>query len=142
MENEERRNDRMNSISKSRLWTARIMSGLVILFMLFDSIFKFIQPAPVVEGTLQLGYAQHHLAVIGTLGLISTILYAIPRTAFLGAVLLTGYFGGAIATHIRMDAPLFSHVLFPVYLAVLAWGAIWLRNERARKLIPLQNRED
>lgn len=84
----------MNSISKSRLWTARIMSGLVILFMLFDSIFKFIQPAPVVEGTLQLGYAQHHLAVIGTLGLISTILYAIPRTAFLGAVLLTGYFGG------------------------------------------------
>ncbi|CAM5795299.1 MULTISPECIES: DoxX family protein [Brevibacillus] len=132
----------MNSISKSRLWTARIMSGLVILFMLFDSIFKFIQPAPVVEGTLQLGYAQHHLAVIGTLGLISTILYAIPRTAFLGAVLLTGYFGGAIATHIRMDAPLFSHVLFPVYLAVLAWGAIWLRNERARKLIPLQNRED
>ncbi|WP_037193872.1 DoxX family protein, partial [Rhodococcus rhodochrous] len=123
-------------------WTARIMSGLVILFMLFDSIFKFIQPAPVVEGTLQLGYAQHHLAVIGTLGLISTILYAIPRTAFLGAVLLTGYFGGAIATHIRMDAPLFSHVLFPVYLAVLAWGAIWLRNERARKLIPLQNRED
>lgn len=111
----------MNSISKSRLWTARIMSGLVILFMLFDSIFKFIQPAPVVEGTLQLGYAQHHLAVIGTLGLISTILYAIPRTAFLGAVLLTGYFGGAIATHIRMDAPLFSHVLFPVYLAVLAW---------------------
>ncbi|MBE5396994.1 DoxX family protein [Brevibacillus borstelensis] len=132
----------MNSISKSRLWTARIMSGLVILFMLFDSIFKFIQPAPVVEGTLQLGYAQHHLAVIGTLGLISTILYAIPRTAFLGAVLLTGYFGGAIATHIRMDAPLFSHVLFPVYLAVLAWGAIWLRNERARKLIPLQNREN
>ncbi|WP_338462001.1 DoxX family protein [Brevibacillus borstelensis] len=132
----------MNSISKSRLWTARIMSGLVILFMLFDSIFKFIQPAPVVEGTLQLGYAQHHLAVIGTLGLISTILYAIPRTAFLGAVLLTGYFGGAIATHIRMDAPLFSHVLFPVYLAVLAWGAICLRNERARKLIPLQNRED
>ncbi|MCM3621718.1 DoxX family protein [Brevibacillus borstelensis] len=132
----------MNSISKSRLWTARIMSGLVILFMLFDSIFKFIQPAPVVEGTLQLGYAQHHLAVIGTLGLISTILYAIPRTAFLGAVLLTGYFGGAIATHIRMDAPLFSHVLCPVYLAVLAWGAIWLRNERARKLIPLQNRED
>lgn len=132
----------MNNIPKSRLWTARIMSGLVILFMLFDSIFKFIQPAPVVEGTLQLGYAQHHLAVIGTLGLISTILYAIPRTAFLGAVLLTGYFGGAIATHIRMDAPLFSHVLFPVYLAVLAWGAIWLRNERARKLIPLQNRED
>lgn len=132
----------MNNIPKSRLWTARIMSGLVILFMLFDSIFKFIQPAPVVEGTLQLGYAQHHLAVIGTLGLISTILYAIPRTAFLGAVLLTGYLGGAIATHIRMDAPLFSHVLFPVYLAVLAWGAIWLRNERARKLIPLQNRED
>ncbi len=98
-------------ISKSRLWTARIMSGLVFLFMLFDSIFKMIKPAPVVEGTLELGYSEHHIIVIGTLGLLSVILYAIPRTTVLGAVLLTGYFGGAIATHIREDNPLFTHTL-------------------------------
>jgi hypothetical protein len=130
------------SISKSRLWTARIMSGLVILFMLFDSIVKIIKPAPVVEGTLELGYSEHHIIVIGTLGLLSTILYAIPRTTVLGAILLTGYFGGAIATHVRLDNPLFTHTLFPVYIAVLTWGGIWLKDEKVRKLIPLQKRED
>lgn len=130
------------TISKGRLWTARIMSGLVGLFMLFDSIFKFIQPAPVVEGTLELGYAQHHIAIIGLLGLLSAILYLIPRTTFLGAVLLTGYYGGVIATHIRMDAPLFSHTLFPVYLAVLMWGGIWLRYEKVRSLVPISKREE
>lgn len=129
------------TISKGRLWTARIMSGLVILFMLFDSIMKFVQPAPVVEGTLQLGYSEHHIAVIGVLGLISTLLYLFPRTTFLGAVLLTGYFGGVIATHIRMDAPLFTHTLFPVYLAVLMWGGIWLRHEKVRNLVPFAKNE-
>ncbi|MGE5703727.1 MAG: DoxX family protein [Clostridia bacterium] len=114
------------------------MSWLVILFMLFDSISKLFKPAAVVEGTLTLGYAEHHLVVIGTLGLLSTILYAIPRTAVLGAVLLTSYFGGAIATQIRIDAPLFTHILFAVYLAVLMWGGLWLRNERVRKMMPLQ----
>lgn len=125
-------------ISKSRLWTARIMSGIVILFMLFDSIFKFIKPAEVIEGTLELGYGEHHLVVMGTLGLLSIILYAIPRTSILGAIFLTAYFGGAIATHVRLDNPLFSHILFPVYLGVLAWGGIWLRNENLQKLIPFQ----
>lgn len=124
------------NISKGRLWTARIMSWIIILFMLFDSIFKFIKPAPVVEGTVILGFAEHHLTLIGTLGLISTILYAIPRTSFLGALLLTGYFGGVIATHVRLDAPLFTHILFPVYLAVLAWGGLWLRDEKVRRLMP------
>lgn len=127
-----------NATSKGRLWVGRIMSWLVILFMLFDSISKLFKPAAVVEGTLTLGYAEHHLVVIGTLGLLSTILYAIPRTAVLGAVLLTSYFGGAIATQIRIDAPLFTHILFAVYLAVLMWGGLWLRNERVRKMMPLQ----
>jgi hypothetical protein len=131
-----------NKTSKSRLWTARIMSGLVILFMLFDSISKFIKPVPVVEGTLQLGYSAHHITVIATLGLLCTILYAIPRTTFLGAVLLTGFFGGVVATHIRVDNPLFTHTLFPVYLAVLTWGGLWLRDEKVRKLIPILNKED
>jgi hypothetical protein len=121
--------------SKAKIWTSRIMSGLVILFMLADSIFKFIQPAEVVQGTLDFGYATHHIAIIGMLGLLSILLYAIPRTAILGAILLTGYFGGAIATHLRLDNPLFSHILFPVYLAVLAWGGLWLRDERLRRML-------
>jgi hypothetical protein len=123
------------SISKGRLWTSRIMSGLVILFMLADSIFKFIQPAEVVQATTALGYSAHHIAVIGALGFISIVLYTIPRTAVLGAIILTGYFGGAIATHLRLDNPLFSHILFPVYLGVLAWGGLWLRDERVRRMM-------
>jgi hypothetical protein len=124
-----------DTISKRRLWTARVMSILVIVFMLFDSVSKLFKPAPVVEGTVTLGYSEHHIVTIGVLGLISTVLYAIPRTSFLGAVLLTGYFGGAIATHVRIDSPLFSHILFPVYIAVLMWGGIWLRDEVLRKLV-------
>ncbi|CAG7654611.1 DoxX family protein [Paenibacillus allorhizosphaerae] len=130
------------SISKGRLWTARVMYGLALLFMLFDSISKFMMPAPVVEGTVQLGYAEHHIVVIGALGLIATILYAIPRTSVLGAVLLTGYFGGAIATHVRLDNPLFSHILFPVYIAILVWGGIWLKDDNVRKLIPFRQKGD
>jgi hypothetical protein len=124
-----------NTYSKGRIWASWIMSGLVILFMLADSIFKFIQPVEVVQGTIDLGYAPHHIPVIGILGLLSILLYAFPRTAVVGAIMLTGYFGGAIATHLRLDNPLFSHTLFPVYLAVLAWGGLWLRNERLRKLL-------
>lgn len=128
------------TISKSRLWTARIMGWLVILFMLMDSIFKFIQPEEVVQGTLELGYAEHHIAIIGALGLLSVLLYAFPRTSLLGVVLLTGYWGGAVATHVRMDDPLFTHTLVPIYMGVLAWGSLWLRDERVRKLIPIQRR--
>ncbi|WP_257352078.1 DoxX family protein [Pseudalkalibacillus decolorationis] len=129
-----------NTISKSRLWTARIMSGVVILFMLFDSISKFFKPASVVEPTLVLGFSERHIIVLGILGFLSVILYTIPSFSVLGAVLLTGYFGGAIATHVRLDSPLFSHTLFPVYIAVLAWGGIWLRDENLRNLFPFKKR--
>lgn len=122
-------------MSKGKLWTARIMGILVILFMLMDSIFKLFPNDIVTAGTVELGYQVHHLPVMGVLGLLSIVLFAIPRTSVLGAILLTGYFGGAIATHLRLDNPLFSHILFPVYLAVLAWGSIWLKNEMFRKLI-------
>src|SRR5687767_2645747 len=126
------------ALSKGKLWTARIMGGIVIAFMLMDSIFKLIPNDIVTAGTVELGYQAHHIPVMGTLGLLSILLFAFPRTQILGAVLLTGYFGGAVATHVRLDNPLFSHILFPVYLAVLAWGSLWLRNENLRKLFPVK----
>lgn len=121
--------------TKGKLWTGRIMGGIVILFMLMDSIFKFIPNEQVVTGTTELGFQVHHLPIMGTLGLASILLFAFPRTRIIGAILLTGYFGGAIATHVRLDNPLFTHVLFPVYLGILAWGSIWLRDERFRRVI-------
>ncbi|MBB6690007.1 DoxX family protein [Cohnella xylanilytica] len=121
-------------ISRGRFWTAWVLSGIVVLFMLFDSISKLFKPSSVVEGTVTLGFAEHHIVPIGIIGLICTVLYAIPRTSVLGAVLLTGYFGGAIATQVRMDAPLFSNTLFAVYLGILMWGGLWLRDKRVRRL--------
>lgn len=109
-----------------------IMSGLAVAFMLFDSIFKFVQPQEVIDGTLEIGFQQHHILTLGILGLLVTALYTIPKTAVLGAVLITGYFGGAIATHIRLDNPLFSHTLFPVYLGVLVWAGLMLRRPQLK----------
>ena len=127
------------AISKSRLWTGRVMSWFAILFLLFDATLKFIKPPAVIETTVnELGYAEHHIIVMGILGLSVTILYLIPKTSILGAVLLTGYLGGAIATHLRVDNPLFSHMLFPVYIGILVWGGIWLRDERLRALFPFK----
>ena len=123
------------SPSTAKVWTGRTMGGLVILFMLMDSIFKFIVNEEVIKGSADLGFQVHHLPIMGTLGLIATLLYIFPRTEILGALLLTGYWGGAIATHVRMDNPLFTHILFPVYLGVLAWGALWMKSERLRNLI-------
>jgi hypothetical protein len=125
-------------LSKGRLWTGRIMSGLPALFLLIDAVGKLLRPAPVVETTVQLGYPESVLLGLGIVLLTCTILYLIPRTAVLGAILLTGYLGGAIATHVRVGSPLFSHILFPVYLTVLIWGGLFLRDERLRALIPLR----
>ncbi len=125
------------TVSKTKRWTSYIMSALVILFMLMDSIMKFVKPPEVIEGTLDLGFTEQHLPVIGTLGLISTLLYVFPRTSILGAILLTGYFGGAVATHLRLNNPLFTHTLFTVYFGVLIWGGLWLRNSKLRELLPL-----
>jgi hypothetical protein len=126
------------TISKSKLWISYVMSGLVILFMLMDSIMKFVKPQEVIEGTVALGFAEHHLFIIGTLGLISTLLYILRRTSILGAILLTAYFGGAVATHLRLDNPLFTHTLFTVYFGILIWGGLWLRNTKLRELMPLR----
>lgn len=127
----------MENISKNGLWAGRIMSALVILFLAFDIVGKFMKPEMVIETTVnELGYQEHHIVKMGIILLLVTILYIIPKTSVLGAVLLTGYLGGAIATHFRLDAPLFSHQLFPVYLGILAWGGIWLRNPQLRKVLP------
>jgi len=127
-----------NTVSKTKLWTSYIMSGLVVLFMLMDCIMKLVKPPEVIEGTLALGFAEQHLPVIGALGLISTLLYAFPRTSLLGAILLTAYFGGAVATHVRLNNPLFTHTLFTVYFGILIWGGLWLRNSKLRELLPLR----
>jgi hypothetical protein len=125
-------------LSKGRLWTGRIMSALPALFLLIDGVGKLVKPAPVVQGTLQLGYPESVLLGLGIVLLSCTVLYVIPRTAVLGAILLTGYLGDAVATHVRVGSPLFSHILFPVYLAVLLWGGLYLRDGRLRALIPLR----
>jgi hypothetical protein len=125
--------------SKAQLWTGRVMSGLIVLFMLFDGIVKFLTPdAPTTVLIEQLGYQVRQMPLMGVLGLICTLFYIIPRTSVFGALLLTAYFGGAISTHVRVENPLFSHILFPVYLGILMWGGLWLRNERLRELIPIR----
>jgi hypothetical protein len=125
--------------SKKMLWTGRIISAVVVLFLLFDSVIKFINPAPVVEASAHLGLPDSLAVVLGIILLACTAIYAIPRTSILGAILLTGYLGGAVATHLRIGDPLFSHVLFPVYMGVLLWGGLFLREDRLRALIPLRS---
>jgi hypothetical protein len=125
-------------ISKGRLWTGCIMSALPALFLFVDGVGKLVKPAPVVAGTVELGYPESVLLGLGIVLLACTVLYVIPRTAILGAILLTGYLGGAVATHVRVGSPLFTHILFPVYVAVLLWGGLYLRDERLRALIPMR----
>jgi|SRR6267143_3391678 len=125
--------------SKKELWAGRILSGLVVLFLIPDAIIKFIKPAPVVEAFAHLGLPLSISVTLGILVLVCTVLYAIPRTSVLGAILLTGYLGGAVATHFRVGDPLFSHILFPTYLGILLWLGLYLREERLRALIPLRS---
>src|ERR1700681_2564341 len=103
--------------SKKALWTGRILSTLAVLFLLMDSVMKLIKAPAAVKGTIELGYPESVVAGIGVVLLVCTVLYVIPRTAVFGAVLLTGYLGGAVASQVRVGNPLFTHVLFPVYFA-------------------------
>jgi len=123
------------------LWAGRIMSGLAILFLAFDAVGKLLRLAPVIEGSTQLGYPASVVFGLGVILLVSVITYAIPATSVLGAILLTGYLGGAIATHVRVGNPLFSHILFPIYVAALIWGGLYLRDPRLRAIIPLRVRD-
>jgi hypothetical protein len=122
-------------------WAGWVMSGLVIAFMLMDATMKLLALPVVLEASGELGFSGAAMARgLGVVLLICTLLYAAPQTAVLGAVLLTGYLGGAVATHVRAGSPLFTHVLFGVYLGVLAWGGLYLRDARLRALFPLRPR--
>lgn len=112
-----------------------VISGIVLLFLTFDIFGKFAKSEAVIQGTTDLGYSESSITLIGTILLVCTVLYAIPRTALLGAVLLTGYLGGAVATHIRVENPLFSHILFPVYMGMLIWIGLYLRSVKLREVI-------
>jgi hypothetical protein len=124
--------------SKTKLWTARVLTGLAVAFLLMDAVIKVLQLPPAVQGTIALGFPASAVLGIGLLELACLALYAIPRTSILGAILLTGYLGGAIASQVRVGAPLFSHILFPTYIAALAWVGIYLRDDRLRILVPIR----
>jgi len=126
-------------VSRRRLWTGRILSCLAVLFLLFDSVIKLTRIAPVRESFERLGYHPSVAVGIGLLELACLTLYVIPRTSVLGAILLTGFLGGATATHVRVGDPLMSHVLFPTYVGVLVWGGLFLRDARLRALVPLRS---
>ena len=119
---------------KRMLWAGRIISALAVLFLLFDAITKLIKPAFVVDATVQLGYRESVIVGLGIVLLTCTILYVIPRTAVLGAILLTGYLGGAVATHVRVAGPVFP-IIFPVILGAMIWIGLYLRDQRAQSLI-------
>lgn len=123
--------------SNAQLWTGRVLGGLCVLFLVVDAAAKIARLDPVVQGTVELGYPDAVLVPLGLVLLASTVLYAIPGTATLGAILLTGYLGGAVATHVRVNHPLLTHTLFPVWLGIALWGALWLRDPRLRALLPV-----
>ena len=121
--------------SNRTLWTGRILSALAVLFLTFDTVIKLFASKEAVDGTVQLGWQAHHLPILGVIEVVCLMLYLIPRTAPIGALLWTGYLGGAIATHLRVDNPLFSHILFPIYVAALIWGGLYLRDARVRAVL-------
>ena len=123
-------------VSKGKLWVGRIMSWLPALFLLVDGVMKLFKPAVVVEATVKLGYPENIILPLGVVLTVCTIIYLIPRTAVLGAILLTGYLGGAVATHVRVGEGLFP-IVFPIIFGVLLWGGLYLRDNRLRTLIPL-----
>ena len=125
--------------SKGQLWTGHVLSTLVILFLTFDSVIKLLRLPIVAEASAKLGYQDTTIFNIGIVLLICVILYAIPQTSILGAILLTGYLGGAVATHTRVGDPLFSHILFPTYLGAILWLGLYLREPRLRALVPFRS---
>jgi hypothetical protein len=127
-------------VSRPALRLGRVLSGLVIMFMLFDGAIKLV-PWPVVTETMdRIGYGPSETLArtLGIITVVCTLLYAIPPTSIVGAILLTGYLGGAMASHLRIGSPLFSHTLFGLYLGLMLWGGLWLRDRNLRTLLPFR----
>jgi hypothetical protein len=120
--------------SKAAERTGYVLSGVAVLFLLFDSVIKLTGAQVVSDSMVQLGYPVTLAVTIGVIELVCLFVYIVPRTSIVGAILLTGYLGGAIATHVRIGSPLASHTLFPIYVAVLVWGGLYLREPRVRAL--------
>jgi DoxX-like family len=126
--------------SRSALRMGRALSALAVLFLFVDSVGKLLEVQPVIDGTTQLGYPASSVFTLGVVELLCVVAYLIPRSSVLGAVLLTGYLGGAIATHVRVESPLFSHTLFPIYVASFVWGGLFLRDARLDAFLPWRAR--
>jgi hypothetical protein len=124
--------------SKTLFRVGWALSGLAIVFMLVDAVSKLLLASYVVEATTKIGYPVESIRPIGVIALVCTILYAVPRTALLGAILLTGFYGGGVASKIRIEDPLFGSILFGVYFGIITWGGLYLRDERLRTLIPFR----
>jgi hypothetical protein len=131
-------NDHVSSVSKGALWTGRVLSTLVALFLAFDAVLKFIKPPMVVEGTVKFGYSEKVIVPLGIALLAGVILYVLPRTAVLGAIILTGYLGGAVDAHVRTWEGWFP-VCFAAFFGVLVWLGLVLRDARLRSLLPLRS---
>ena len=125
------------SAPKGMIWAGYSISALATLFLIFDSVIKVLKMAPAVEATTQLGYPESLVVVIGVIELVCLAVYLVPRTSILGAIFLTGYLGGAIATNLRAGTPVFN-VVFPLIIGALIWGGIYLRDQRLRALVPLR----
>ena len=123
------------SVGRAARITGRVLTVLLTLFLLFDSVTKLMQLPPVVEATIQMGFPASTVPVIGAVLLVCLALYLVPRTSVLGAVLLTGYLGGAVCAQLRIEAPLFSNTLFPIYVGVVVWGALYVRSAALRTLV-------
>ena len=128
----------MASIAKKRLVAGYILTAFVGLFLTFDTVLKVLRLDLAVQGTTELGYPADAVLWIGVIELVCLACYLVPRTSVLGAVLLTGYLGGAIATHVRVGSPLLTHILFPIYVALMMWGGLYLRETRLRELLPVR----
>ena len=127
------------AVSKKGLWIGRILSGLAVLFLVFDGVTKVMKVPAVMQASAQMQYPLGLIPVIGSVLLVCTAVYAIPRTSILGAILLTGYLGGAVEAQLRVGNPLFAETLFPVYFSVLIWGGLFLRERRLRALLPFRS---
>jgi len=124
--------------NNKRPWAGYIVTAIPVLFLLMDAVGKFVRPEAVVKGTIELGYPETVIIPLGIILLVSVIIYVVPATSVLGAILLTGYLGGAVATHVRIGNPLATHILFPVYIGILVWLGLYLRDTRVRELLPIR----